>query len=53
MTKFSLIIIGARNGSGLEELVSNQIDNILLIEPVDYNFKSLKERFQKKSNIYF
>ena len=53
MTKFSLIIIGAHNGSGLEELVSNQIDNILLIEPVDYNFKSLKERFQKKNNIYF
>ena len=53
MTKFSLIIIGAHNGSGLEELISNQTDNILLIEPVDYNFKFLKERFQKKSNIYF
>ena len=53
MTKFSLIIIGAHNGSGLEELILNQIDNVLLIEPVDYNFKSLRERFQKKSKIYF
>ena len=53
MNIFSLIIIGAHNGSGLEELILNQTDKVLLIEPVKYNLQSLKKKFKEHNNIYF
>lgn len=51
--KFDLIIIGAHNGSGLEELILKQKNRVLLIEPVNYNLQSLKNRFKDLSNIIF
>ena len=53
MEKFDLIIIGAHNGSGLEELILKQKNRVLLIEPVNYNLQSLKNRFKDLSNIIF
>jgi len=42
MNKFDLVIIGAHNGSGLEQLILEKKDKVLLIEPVNYNLQSLK-----------
>jgi FkbM family methyltransferase len=53
MEKFDLVIIGAHNGSGLEELILKQKKKVLLIEPVDYNFQSLKYKFKNINNIIF
>ena len=53
MEKFDLIIIGANNGSGLEELILKQKNKVLLIEPVNYNFQQLKNKFKNKDNITF
>jgi FkbM family methyltransferase len=51
MTKFSLVIIGSHNGSGLEKLILNQKNKVLLIEPVHYNFELLKKKFSDNKNI--
>ena len=51
MKKFDLVIIGAHNGSGLEELILKQKNKVLLIEPVKYNLQSLKLRFENTDNI--
>ena len=53
MEKFDLVIIGAHNGTGLEELILKQKNKVLLIEPVNYNFQSLKYKFKNKNNIIF
>ena len=53
MEKFDLVIIGAHNGSGLEELILKQKKKVLLIEPVEYNLQSLKLRFKNIDNIIF
>ena len=53
MKKFDLVIIGAHNGLGLEELILEQKNKVLLIEPVNYNLQSLKNRFKNKNNIIF
>jgi len=53
MEKFDLVIIGAHNGSGLEELILKQKNKVLLIEPVNYNLESLKLRFENRDNIIF
>jgi FkbM family methyltransferase len=53
MEKFDLVIIGAHNGSGLEELILKQKNKVLLIEPVNYNLQSLKLRFENIENIIF
>jgi FkbM family methyltransferase len=53
MEKFDLVIIGAHNGSGLEELILKQKKKVLLIEPVNYNLQSLKHRFKNADNIIF
>jgi FkbM family methyltransferase len=53
MKKFDLVIIGAHNGSGLEELILEQKNKVLLIEPVNYNLQSLKNRFKNINNIFF
>ena len=51
MEKFDLVIIGAHNGLGLEELILKQKNKVLLIEPVNYNLQSLKVRFENIDNI--
>lgn len=53
MEKFDLVLIGAHNGSGLEELILEQKNKVLLIEPVNYNLQSLKNRFKNINNIFF
>ena len=53
MKKFDLIIIGAHNGSGLESLILKQKNKVLLIEPVNYNLQSLKNKFKEKENIIY
>ena len=53
MEKFDLVIVGAHNGLGLEELILDQKNKVLLIEPVNYNFQLLKNRFKNKNNIIF
>ena len=53
MEKFDLVIIGAHNGSGLEELILKQKNKVLLIEPVNYNLETLKLRFENRDNIIF
>ena len=53
MEKFDLIIIGAHTGIGLEELILEQKNKVLLIEPVSYNLQSLKNRFKNINNIFF
>ena len=53
MKDFGLVVIGAHFGIWLkEELVKYKNDNILLVEPVPYNFKILKENFQNEKNIF-
>lgn len=53
MEKFDLVIIGAHNGLGLEELILEQKNKVLLIEPVNYNLQSLKNRFKNKNNMIY
>ena len=53
MEKFDLVIVGAHNGLGLEELILKQKNKVLLIEPVNYNLQSLKNRFKDINNIIF
>jgi len=50
--KFGLVIIGAHNASGLEQLINGQTQKVLLIEPVHYNFSSLKQKFSENENIF-
>jgi len=53
MSQFGLIVVGAHHGFWLENEVNKSKGNIILIEPVKYNFDQLKERFSNKNNIYF
>ena len=53
MKKFGLVVIGAHFGVWLnDELTRFEKENILLVEPVPYNYKKLKEKFIKSSNIH-
>ena len=52
MKDFGLVVIGAHFGVWLEDILNkNKDNNILLIEPVPYNYKILKEKFFKHKNI--
>lgn len=52
MKNFGLVVIGAHFGVWLEDLITNNKDkNILLIEPVPYNYKILQNKFSKYINI--
>ena len=52
MNKFGLVVIGAHFGVWLnDELARFDKENILLVEPVPYNHKKLKERFISSNNI--
>jgi len=49
---FGLVVIGAHFGVWLEKKINeHKNDNILLVEPVPYNFKVLKEKFLDNKNI--
>ena len=53
MKKFGLVVIGAHFGVWLNDDLSKFAkENILLVEPVPYNHKKLKERFINSSNIH-
>ena len=52
MKKFGLVVIGAHFGVWLNDDLSKfNKENILLVEPVPYNYKKLQERFIDSSNI--
>ncbi len=52
MKDFGLVVIGAHFGVWLEKKINeHKNDNILLVEPVPYNFKVLKEKFLDNKNI--
>ena len=52
MKKFGLVVIGAHFGVWLnDDLARFDKENILLVEPVPYNYKKLKKRFINSSNI--
>ena len=53
MKDFGLVVIGAHFGVWLDKEISNYSDqDILLVEPVPYNFKILKNKYSSKENIY-
>ena len=53
MQHFGLVVIGAHSGIHLKDLISNYIDQkILLVEPVPYNCEILKEEYGKYENIF-
>jgi len=53
VTDFSFICIGAHSGIWIENLVKEHSKKeILLVEPVDYNFLQLKKRYAHIPNIH-
>jgi hypothetical protein len=53
MNNFGLVVIGANHGHWLLDEINKTSKNILLIEPVPYNFLQLKERYKNYKNIFF
>ena len=52
MNKFGLVVIGAHSGIWLSSLIEKyKYQNILLVEPVPYNIKLLKENTLKYKNV--
>ncbi len=52
MKDFGLIVIGAHSGIHLKNIISNYINqNILLIEPVPYNYEILESEYKDQPNI--
>ena len=53
MKDFGLVVIGAHLGVWLEYEISNYNNqNILLVEPVPYNYQILQKKFKNKNNIF-
>ena len=53
MKHFGLVVIGAHFGVWLENEINNyKNQDILLVEPVPYNFKILEKKFSEFKNIY-
>ena len=53
MKDFGLVVIGAHFGVWLTEKISEYKDtNILLVEPVPYNYKILQNKFGNDKNIF-
>ncbi len=53
MKDFGLVVIGAHFGVWLEHEISNYNNqNILLVEPVPYNYQILQKKFKNKNNIF-
>lgn len=53
MNNFGLVVIGAHHGYWLLDEINKTSKNILLIEPVPYNFLQLKKRYKNYKNIFF
>jgi len=53
MNNFGLVVIGAHHGYWLQDEIKKTSKNILLIEPVPYNFLQLKKKYQYLNNIFF
>jgi FkbM family methyltransferase len=53
MSNFGLVVIGAHHGFWLEDEVLKVNKDVLLVEPVDYNYLVLKKRFSTLKNIFF
>ena len=53
MSNFGLVVIGAHHGFWLEDEILKVTKDILLVEPVDYNYVLLKKRFSVLKNIFF
>ena len=52
MKDFGLVVIGAHFGIWLKDKIDQYKDkNILLVEPVPYNYKILNDKFSKNKNI--
>ncbi len=53
MKDFGLVVIGAHFGVWLQgEISKYENQNILLVEPVPYNYKILQNKFKDKDNIF-
>ena len=53
MKKFGLVVIGAHFGVWLKDVINEYKDqNIILVEPVPYNYNKLKENFKNFKNIH-
>ena len=53
MKDFGLVVIGAHFGVWLNDKISEYNEtNILLVEPVPYNYKTLQNRFKEYRNIF-
>ena len=53
MKDFGLVVIGAHFGVWLNEKISEYKDkNILLVEPVPYNYKILQKKFSEDKDIF-
>ena len=53
MRNFGLVVIGAHHGFWLEGEVLKVTKDVLLVEPVDYNYLQLQKRFSTLKNIFF
>ena len=53
MYNFGLVVIGAHNGQWLLDDIKKTSKNILLVEPVPYNFLQLNSRYKHLNNIFF
>ena len=52
MKDFGLVVIGAHFGVWLSDVITkNKNKNILLVEPVPYNYKILYNKFKDNKNI--
>ena len=52
MSHFGLVVIGAHTGQYLKETISKYLGkNILLVEPVPYNFEALEKEYENNENI--
>ena len=53
MRDFGLVVIGAHSGQHSKDLISNYLgQNILLVEPVPYNFEILYKEYFNKENLF-
>ena len=53
MRDFGLVVIGAHTGQYLKEIISKYSDkNILLVEPVPYNYEVLEKEYANNDNFF-
>jgi len=53
MNNFGLVVVGAHHGFWLNDEVLKVTKDVLLVEPVDYNYLQLQKRFSSFKNIFF